>query len=184
MSMLIESMLLVVNSNFLVFFVYLDDMIGQSFASLVPTVAIAESAIGLAIFVMTFQVRGTIAVESINCMQERWIHITPCPIRFHSKDISMLFATIPSIYASSSKNISINNEDIIVAFCFIGFLIFSWNSLEDAEQGGAAAGRRAAVVARWPAAVMGWLGSDGARGKEECWRRGRWRRDWKQGQQR
>nr|GEU34156.1 NADH dehydrogenase subunit 4L, mitochondrial [Tanacetum cinerariifolium] len=51
MSMPIESMLLAVNSNFLVFFVSSDDMMGQSFASLVPTVAAAESAIGLAIFV-------------------------------------------------------------------------------------------------------------------------------------
>ncbi|PWA71800.1 NADH dehydrogenase subunit 4L, mitochondrion (chloroplast) [Artemisia annua] len=45
-------------------------MMGQSFASLVPTVAAAESAIGLAIFVITFRVRGTIAVESINSIQD------------------------------------------------------------------------------------------------------------------
>ncbi|KAI3985310.1 hypothetical protein MKX01_033624 [Papaver californicum] len=51
MSMPIESMLLAVNVNFLVFSVSSDDMMGQSFASLVPTVAAAESAIGLAIFV-------------------------------------------------------------------------------------------------------------------------------------
>ncbi|KAL2931452.1 NADH-ubiquinone oxidoreductase chain 4L [Bienertia sinuspersici] len=44
-------------------------MMGQSFALLVPTVAAAESAIGLAIFVITFRVRGTIAVESINSIQ-------------------------------------------------------------------------------------------------------------------
>nr|BCT42953.1 ATPase subunit 4 [Musa ornata] len=53
-------------------------------------------------------------------------------MRFRSKDmqdINMLFAAIPSIYASSSKNISINNEEIIVALCFIGFLIFSRKSL-------------------------------------------------------
>ncbi|KAM7274395.1 hypothetical protein ACFE04_029059 [Oxalis oulophora] len=62
-------MLLAVNSNFLVFSVSSDDMMGQSFASLVPTVAAAESAIGLAIFVITFRVRGTIAVESINSIQ-------------------------------------------------------------------------------------------------------------------
>jgi NADH-ubiquinone oxidoreductase chain 4L len=68
MSMPIESMLLAVNSNFLVFS-SLDDMMGQSFASLVPTVAAAESAIGLAIFVITFRVRGTIAVKFINCIQ-------------------------------------------------------------------------------------------------------------------
>ncbi|GJR55189.1 NADH dehydrogenase subunit 4L [Tanacetum coccineum] len=62
-------MLLAVNSNFLVFSVSSDDMMGQSFASLVPTVAAAESAIGLAIFIITFRVRGTIAVESINSIQ-------------------------------------------------------------------------------------------------------------------
>jgi NADH:ubiquinone oxidoreductase subunit K len=40
---------------FFVFTVLLDDMVSQSFASLVPTMAAAESAIGLAIFVITFQ---------------------------------------------------------------------------------------------------------------------------------
>nr|AVI15778.1 NADH dehydrogenase subunit 4L [Nymphaea colorata] len=69
MLMPIESMLLAVNSNFLVFSVSSDDMTGQSFASLVPTVAAAESAIGSAILVITFRIRGTIAVESINCMK-------------------------------------------------------------------------------------------------------------------
>nr|UYP38791.1 NADH dehydrogenase subunit 4L [Pogoniopsis schenckii] len=69
MSMSIESMLLAVNLNFLVFSVSLDDMMGQLFASLVLTVAAAESAIGLAIFVLTFRVRGTLAVEFINCIQ-------------------------------------------------------------------------------------------------------------------
>ncbi|GKA09420.1 ATPase subunit 4 [Tanacetum coccineum] len=69
MSMPIELMLLAVNSNFLVFSISSDDMMGQSFASLVPMVAAAESAIGLAIFVITFRVRGTIVVESINSIQ-------------------------------------------------------------------------------------------------------------------
>ncbi|KAK2658196.1 hypothetical protein Ddye_004729 [Dipteronia dyeriana] len=50
MLMSIESMLLAVNSNFLVFSVSSDDMMGQSFASLVPTVAAAESAIGVRAF--------------------------------------------------------------------------------------------------------------------------------------
>lgn len=59
----IELMLLAVNLNFLVFSVYLDDMMGQLFALFVLTVAAAESAIGLAILVITFRIRGTIAVE-------------------------------------------------------------------------------------------------------------------------
>ena len=71
MSMPIESMLLAVNLNFLVFPVYPDDMMGQLFALSVLTVAAAESAIGSAIPVITFRIRRTIAVESINCMKGR-----------------------------------------------------------------------------------------------------------------
>ena len=45
------------------------------------------------------------------------------------KDRNMLFAAIPSICASSLKKISIYNEEMVVARCFIGFLIFSRKSL-------------------------------------------------------
>ena len=41
----------------------------------------------------------------------------------------MLFAAIPSICALSSKKISIYNEEMIVARCFIGFILFSRKSL-------------------------------------------------------
>ncbi len=60
MLMLIELMLLAVNLNFLVFSVYLDDMMCQLF---VLTVAAAKSAIGLTLLVITFRIHGTIAVE-------------------------------------------------------------------------------------------------------------------------
>lgn len=69
MLMSIELMLLAVNFNFIVFSVYLDDLVGQIFALLVLTVAAAESAIGLAILVIYYRVRGTIAVEYINLMK-------------------------------------------------------------------------------------------------------------------
>ena len=69
MLMPIESTLLAVNSNLLAFPVYPDDMMGQLSALSVLTVAAAESAIGSAIPVITFRIRGTIAVESINCMK-------------------------------------------------------------------------------------------------------------------
>jgi NADH:ubiquinone oxidoreductase subunit K len=61
--MSIELMLLAVNLNFLVFSVYLDDMMGQLFALFFLTVAAAEFAIGLALLVISFRIRGTIAVE-------------------------------------------------------------------------------------------------------------------------
>ena len=67
--MSIELMLLAVNLNFLVFSVYLDDLIGQIFALLILTVAAAESAIGLALLVVYYRVRGTISVEFINLMK-------------------------------------------------------------------------------------------------------------------
>ena len=69
MLMSIELMLLAVNLNFLVFSVYLDDMMGQLFALLVLTVAAAESAIGLALLVVYYRVRGSIAVEFISLMK-------------------------------------------------------------------------------------------------------------------
>lgn len=67
--MSIELMLLAVNLNFIVYSVYLDDLFGQVFAIFVLTVAAAESAIGLAILVVYFRVRGSIAVETMNLMQ-------------------------------------------------------------------------------------------------------------------
>nr|YP_008816073.1 NADH dehydrogenase subunit 4L [Entransia fimbriata]AGZ90294.1 NADH dehydrogenase subunit 4L [Entransia fimbriata] len=69
MLMSIELMLLAVNLNFLVFSISLDDMMGQLFALLTLTVAAAESAIGLAILVVYYRVRGTIAVEFINLIK-------------------------------------------------------------------------------------------------------------------
>ena len=67
--MSIELILLAVNINLVSFSVYLNDLAGQVFAMLVLTVAAAEAAIGLAIIVVYFRNRGTIAVEDINLMK-------------------------------------------------------------------------------------------------------------------
>ena len=67
--MSVELMLLSINFNFIIFSVFLDDILGQLFALLVLTVAAAESAIGLAILVIYYRVRGTIAVEFIDLMK-------------------------------------------------------------------------------------------------------------------
>ena len=69
MLMSIELMLLAVNLNLLLFSVCLDDLVGQLFALLVLTVAAAESAIGLALLVVYYRVRATIAVDFINLMK-------------------------------------------------------------------------------------------------------------------
>ena len=64
--MSIELMLLAVNINFVAFSSYLHDMVGQVFSMFILTVAAAEAAIGLAIVVVFFRNRGTIAVEEIS----------------------------------------------------------------------------------------------------------------------
>ena len=67
--MSIELILLAVNINLVTFSSFLGDMTGQIFALLVLTVAAGEAAIGLAIVVVYFRNRGTIAVEDINMMK-------------------------------------------------------------------------------------------------------------------
>lgn len=67
--MSIELILLSVNINFVAFSVALGDLTGQIFAMLVLTVAAAEAAIGLAILVIYFRNRGSIAVEDIHMMK-------------------------------------------------------------------------------------------------------------------
>jgi NADH-quinone oxidoreductase subunit K len=69
MLMSIELMLLAVNLNFIIFSVYLDDVMGQVFAILILTVAAAESAIGLAILVVYYRVRGSVTVENIHLLR-------------------------------------------------------------------------------------------------------------------
>ena len=67
--MSVELILLAVNINFVAFSAYLGDLVGQVFALFVLTVAAAEAAIGLAILVVYFRNRGTIAVEDVNMMK-------------------------------------------------------------------------------------------------------------------
>src|SRR6204780_1265396 len=67
--MSIELILLAVNINFVAFSAFLGDLVGQIFALFVLTVAAAEAAIGLAILVVYFRNRGTIAVEGVNVMK-------------------------------------------------------------------------------------------------------------------
>jgi NADH-quinone oxidoreductase subunit K len=67
--MSVELILLAVNINLVAFSWQLKDLVGQIFAMFVLTVAAAEAAIGLAILVVYFRNRGSIAVEDINVMK-------------------------------------------------------------------------------------------------------------------
>jgi NADH-quinone oxidoreductase subunit K len=64
--MAIELILLSVNINLVAFSVFLHDLAGQLFAMFVLTVAAGEAAVGLAILVIYFRSRGTIAVDDVN----------------------------------------------------------------------------------------------------------------------
>ena len=67
--MSIELILLAVNLNMVAFSAALNDLQGQIFALLILTVAAAEAAIGLAILVLFYRNRGSIAVEDVNQMK-------------------------------------------------------------------------------------------------------------------
>jgi len=73
--MSVELMLLAVNINFVAFSAFLRDtagradLTGQIFTLFILTVAAAEAAIGLAIVVVYYRNRGSIAVDDINLMK-------------------------------------------------------------------------------------------------------------------
>lgn len=67
--MSVELMLLSVNINFVAFSSFLGDLSGQIFTMFILTVAAAEAAIGLAILVVFFRNKGSIAVEDISSLK-------------------------------------------------------------------------------------------------------------------
>jgi NADH-quinone oxidoreductase subunit K len=67
--MCIELLLLSANFNFVAFSRFLGNIEGQVFVFFILTVAAAESAIGLAILVVLFRERRTIAVEDLNSLK-------------------------------------------------------------------------------------------------------------------
>ena len=63
--MSVELMLLAVNLNFIIFSVYLDDIIGQVFVLFILTIAATESAIGLALLTVYYNLKNTIQIDKI-----------------------------------------------------------------------------------------------------------------------
>ncbi|HUX91157.1 MAG TPA: NADH-quinone oxidoreductase subunit NuoK [Gallionellaceae bacterium] len=67
--MAIELMLLAVNTNFVAFSHYMNDVSGQIFVFFILTVAAAESAIGLAILIVLFRNLRTINVDDLGSLK-------------------------------------------------------------------------------------------------------------------
>ena len=69
MLMSIELLLLSINLNFVLFALLIDDILGEIFSFFILTVAAAESAIGLAILVIYYRIRGSVSVEFISLLR-------------------------------------------------------------------------------------------------------------------
>ena len=67
--MSIELMLLSVNLNFIIFSIYLDDIIGYVFVLFILTIAATESAIGLAILSIYYKLKHTIQMDKVKVIK-------------------------------------------------------------------------------------------------------------------
>jgi NADH-quinone oxidoreductase subunit K len=67
--MSIELMLLSVNLNFIIFSIYLDDIVGYIFVLFILTIAATESAIGLAILSIYYKLKQTIQMDVVKTVK-------------------------------------------------------------------------------------------------------------------
>jgi NADH-quinone oxidoreductase subunit K len=67
--MCVELMLLAVNTNFILFSHFLNDLAGQIFVFFILAVAAAETAIGLAILIIIFRNKKTINVDELDSLK-------------------------------------------------------------------------------------------------------------------
>lgn len=65
----IEMMLLACSLNFIIGSLTLDDNLGQIYSLFVLAIAGSESAIGLAILVAYYRIRGTISLDTVNFLK-------------------------------------------------------------------------------------------------------------------
>ena len=65
----LELIFLSINYNFVISSIFFDDVIGQLYALCILTVAAAESAIGLAILVIFYRLRGGISLDIVNMLK-------------------------------------------------------------------------------------------------------------------
>jgi len=62
-------MLLSVNLNFIIFSIYLDDIVGYIFVLFILTIAATESAIGLAILTIYYKLKRSIQMDTIKTIK-------------------------------------------------------------------------------------------------------------------
>lgn len=65
----LELLLLSINLSLFIFSVFLDDIFGQIFAIIILTIAAAEAAVGLAILLVSYRLRGSIFISFINLLK-------------------------------------------------------------------------------------------------------------------
>jgi NADH-quinone oxidoreductase subunit K len=61
----IELLLLAININFIIYSIYLDDLLGQIFSIVFLTLAASESVLGLALVIIFFRLKGGLSLDSI-----------------------------------------------------------------------------------------------------------------------
>ena len=61
----IELILLAININFIIYSIYLDDLLGQMFSIVFLTLAASESVLGLALVIVFFRLKGGLSLDSI-----------------------------------------------------------------------------------------------------------------------
>jgi NADH-quinone oxidoreductase subunit K len=64
-----ELMLLSIDINLVFFSIFLDDLLGQIYCLLILTVSAAESALGLAILIIYYRLRGGVSVDLISLLK-------------------------------------------------------------------------------------------------------------------
>jgi NADH-quinone oxidoreductase subunit K len=62
-------MLLAINFNFIIYSIFLDDILGQVYAIVILTIASSESALGLAILIIYYRLRGSLSLDLISLLK-------------------------------------------------------------------------------------------------------------------
>lgn len=65
----LELLVLAINLNFIIFSVFIDDLLGQVYSLIILTCGAAESALGMALLIVYYRLRGGISIELISLLK-------------------------------------------------------------------------------------------------------------------